>query len=247
MMISIFIIAHLLADFFFQTADMANRKKKEGKSLLLHSFLYFFIFLLAYLLVIDLQYLYIPLLVLSAFHILIDFFKEKIEIKFIENSSRKSIFFTSFLIDQSLHFLTILFVYYYFRLEEHGNAFYSLYQNSKNFHNGTFYVLMFLIVLSPTSVFIKKMFLLIPQKRMKEVMNENLRIGSLIGQLERIIIVLFLLNDQYGAIGLVLTAKSIARFKQMEDKDFAEKYLVGTLASLLIALLTTMFLKNYLI
>lgn len=247
MILSIFIIAHLLADFFFQTANMAEKKKREFKTLLMHSFLYFFIFLLAHLLIIDLQYVYIPLFVLSSLHFIIDFLKEKIERKYLENSSRKNIFFASFLIDQSLHFLSILFVYCYFHLEEHGNTFYSLHQSSKEFHNGFLYLLMFLIVLSPTSVFIKKLFSLISEKIVKENLNENLKIGSLIGQLERIIIVLFLLNHQYGAIGLVLTAKSIARFKQMEDKDFAEKYLVGTLASLLIALVTTMFLKNYLI
>jgi len=41
-----------------------------------------------------------------------------------------------------------------------------------------------------------------------------------------------------------LTAKSIARFKQMEDKNFAEKYLIGTLTSFLIVLITVLILKG---
>ena len=45
---------------------------------------------------------------------------------------------------------------------------------------------------------------------------------------------------QLGAIGFVLAAKSLARFKQLDDRDFAEKYLVGTLLSVLIALLSIM-------
>ena len=47
----------------------------------------------------------------------------------------------------------------------------------------------------------------------------------------------------YGSIALVLTAKSLARFKQLENKEFAEKYLVGTLISLVIALLTLLIIK----
>lgn len=43
-----------------------------------------------------------------------------------------------------------------------------------------------------------------------------------------------------------MTAKSIARYKQLEDKNFAEKYLVGTLTSVLIAFLTTIVLKQFL-
>ena len=53
-------------------------------------------------------------------------------------------------------------------------------------------------------------------------------------------------NNQFGLIGFVLTAKSIARFKQMEDKNFAEKYLIGTLTSFLVVLITVLILKGLL-
>ena len=53
-------------------------------------------------------------------------------------------------------------------------------------------------------------------------------------------------NNQFGLIGFVLTAKSIARFKQMENKNFAEKYLIGTLTSFLIVLITVLILKGLL-
>lgn len=43
--------------------------------------------------------------------------------------------------------------------------------------------------------------------------------------------------SQYSAIAFIFTAKSIARFKQLEsDKDFAEVYLLGSLASVLLAM-----------
>lgn len=41
--------------------------------------------------------------------------------------------------------------------------------------------------------------------------------------------------DQWSAIGFVLTAKSVARFKELENRAFAEAYLVGTLTSFLVA------------
>ncbi len=65
---------------------------------------------------------------------------------------------------------------------------------------------------------------------------ENKNIGAVIGILEREIILTLSLLGQFAAIGFVITAKSIARFKQLEDKDFAEKYLIGTLTSAFIAI-----------
>lgn len=70
--------------------------------------------------------------------------------------------------------------------------------------------------------------------------------GNLIGKLERVIVTILVLLNQYAAIGFVLTAKSIARFKQLEDKNFAEKYLVGTLASLSFALIAAIITKIFL-
>ena len=47
-----------------------------------------------------------------------------------------------------------------------------------------------------------------------------------------------------GAIGFVLTAKSVARFKRFEDQGFAERYLVGTLLSVSIALVAALLIKR---
>lgn len=61
--------------------------------------------------------------------------------------------------------------------------------------------------------------------------------GALIGFLERALVLTFVLLNQYTAIGLVLTAKSIARYKELEDRGFAEYYIIGTLGSMLFAIL----------
>jgi len=62
------------------------------------------------------------------------------------------------------------------------------------------------------------------------------RIGATIGILERLLLVTFVLTDAAAAIGLVVAAKTLARCKQLDDRDFAEYYLLGTLASVAVAL-----------
>ncbi|MEM9554397.1 MAG: hypothetical protein AAGC60_09070 [Acidobacteriota bacterium] len=66
--------------------------------------------------------------------------------------------------------------------------------------------------------------------------EEEIRMGRIIGNLERVLIFVLALNGQLDAIGLVLAAKSLARFKELEDKRFSEYYLLGTLSSTLFAL-----------
>src|SRR6266545_6477397 len=60
--------------------------------------------------------------------------------------------------------------------------------------------------------------------------------GRTIGALERAIALTLVLLGQFGALGLIVAAKSVARFKALEDREFAEYFLIGTLASLLLAL-----------
>ena len=60
--------------------------------------------------------------------------------------------------------------------------------------------------------------------------------GQRIGVLERMILLTLVLRGEWAGIGFVLTAKSVARFKRLEtDQGFAERYLVGTLTSVLVA------------
>lgn len=60
--------------------------------------------------------------------------------------------------------------------------------------------------------------------------------GQVIGVLERMIVLTLVLLGEWGTIGLVLAAKSIARFKELEKRHFSEYYLIGTLSSILLAM-----------
>jgi hypothetical protein len=66
---------------------------------------------------------------------------------------------------------------------------------------------------------------------------QELSRGLLIGVLERALALTLVLTNQFGALGLILAAKALARFRALDDRDFAEYVLIGTLASLLLALL----------
>lgn len=68
--------------------------------------------------------------------------------------------------------------------------------------------------------------------------DDEVRTGRVIGTLERYIVLLLAVFGQWGAIALVLAAKSIARFEELKQRTFAEYYLVGTLSSMLIAVVS---------
>ena len=68
--------------------------------------------------------------------------------------------------------------------------------------------------------------------------------GRWIGILERMLVLALSMLGEYSAIAFVFTAKSIARFKEIEqNRDFAEVYLLGTLASVTIALFAALAAK----
>ena len=70
--------------------------------------------------------------------------------------------------------------------------------------------------------------------------------GAVIGVIERIFVLTLVLIEQYVPIGLIITAKSIVRFPELKHRKFAEYYLIGTLSSVLFALVTGILAKSLL-
>lgn len=62
--------------------------------------------------------------------------------------------------------------------------------------------------------------------------------GRTIGHLERFLVFTFVLLGEWGALGFVVAAKSIARFRELSSQRFADYYLIGTLTSISVALAT---------
>lgn len=79
----------------------------------------------------------------------------------------------------------------------------------------------------------------------KQETNKDSKVGAgeIIGNIERILIFTFLIFNKYSVIAFVLTAKSIARFKELEKQNFSDIYLIGTLTSYSIAIITGILLN----
>jgi hypothetical protein len=63
------------------------------------------------------------------------------------------------------------------------------------------------------------------------------RMGGTIGVLERILVIALVPSGPAG-VGFVIAAKTLARFKELNKKRFAERYLLGTMTSVTIAILS---------
>jgi len=77
-----------------------------------------------------------------------------------------------------------------------------------------------------------------------ESTEDDLEVGSLIGTLERWLILLLGLAGRWESVALVVAAKSIARFTELKKRAFAEYFLVGTLASVLVAVLLALLVQQ---
>jgi hypothetical protein len=87
-----------------------------------------------------------------------------------------------------------------------------------------------------------------PKEGTAEIKNNDRTIelkyaGEMIGILERLLILTFVLAGSYEAVAFSVAAKSIARYKELDYKNFAEYYLLGTLASVGIAVIVGAIVK----
>jgi hypothetical protein len=68
--------------------------------------------------------------------------------------------------------------------------------------------------------------------------------GRLIGYLERLLIMAIIMAGQFGALGVLVAAKGLIRSRELERLEFAEYFLVGTLASITIAFFVGLGLRG---
>jgi len=223
------LLAHLIADFLFQPKSwIRDRKLKKYTS----GFLYIHI-----LIVVLLSWLFlgnpaewiIPIFI-GITHLLIDIWK-----------SYRPDNFIAFLADQFAHVMILVI----------ATAFYT----NTNFQVENpmiieidslyFWTLLtaFFLVMWPSAYFVstatsrwrKEM-----TRTLKQTSNPGLdSAGKWIGIVERILILLFILLNQFGAVGFLIAAKSVFRFGSISDPDDqmrAEYILIGTLISFALAI-----------
>jgi len=223
--------AHLLGDFYLQSSYLSEKKTADRKYLLIHLLIY------AGTLLIPLLFLFlngkwvqgtILFVVVLSSHVLIDFIK----IIFIKRKKQWEI--PAFIADQLLHLGIVLLLSELCFANDFAAL--NLFGISRDLIS---WCLLILLIGKPANILFKQFFSKynIVSSNPDEEATES-GAGALIGNLERILSVIFLHINQIAAIGLIYTAKSIARFKKIEEnKRFAEYYLIGTLYSILYAVL----------
>ncbi len=232
------ILAHILTDFVLQSRKMVSEKGKHNlKSV--WSYLHALIAgILAYLLLAEWS-LHPVFWVTAGTHLAIDAVKNALE----DQQSAKV-----FVADQLAHLAVAA-----------GLAWW-IYQNTDSlglfgtmplFQIGTL-LLGLLLLLKPSSVLIQKLIsswtagVSIPsQAEPTDNMPGGLpKAGHYIGLLERILIYVFVLVNQFAAIGFLIAAKSILRFGgQKQERVETEYILLGTLLSFTIAIVIALGIR----
>jgi len=85
------------------------------------------------------------------------------------------------------------------------------------------------------------------REQLADTSNSLADAGKWIGILERLIIFVLVVFNQYAAIGLLTAAKSILRFSESKNAQERSEYvLIGTMISIAFALVTGLIIKTFL-
>lgn len=216
------VLAHVLTDFVFQSNKLIKQKrKKKAKA----PFLYVHALLagiLTYLIIQDWSLWWVPV-VISVTHFFIDLWK----------LNHKKNTLSIFLLDQLLHLLVLLGIWLCLTQNyEQLIPFLGSLISSKVFLT---YLIGYLIAIFPIGFIIG----MATQSWQKEIAKEDglsslKKAGRYIGIFERILVLTFILTNNFSAIGFLIAAKSILRFSD-KSKSGARKQteyvLIGTLMS----------------
>lgn len=232
--------AHFFADFTLQPTLWALKKYSDKKYFMFHIGTY------AAIMGLVLSCCVLPSnairawMFLAASHYLID----RIKIGYHNKKHRSALKeLVSFCVDQTFHFAGIFVAFYLFDLPTSTTVKFAVLCTQFPIEKIVRYLLLMILLMSPSSIFIKKLTAYIScDEPIVEYKQDAPSPGSLIGKLERLIIAMLVMHEELGAIGFVLTAKSLARYKQFEDPNFTEKFLVGTLTSAAISIFLTFVL-----
>lgn len=237
---------HIIADFYLQSTEMSQKKEQKMRWVLLHSLVYWVGMLIVMLPFLSWNMFVIASLT-SATHCLIDIWKFLYK-KYHKKDNQIKVDRNTFVVDQLLH-LGCLFIISYIatvadiRVYEAGCVRYffdTIQVSEKQFLT---WLLAFLLIYRPADIFIQKIlksYKPTSELRQSDIIVKDNNTGRIIGMIERTIMLVFLAIGQYSSVGLVLTAKSIARYDKISsDKDFAEYYLLGTLLSTIIVVISS--------
>jgi len=234
--------AHLLTDFVFQTNRLVEEKRRgRSAAYLLHGLIHYLsaVIIIGFVLRGSLLSLRTHLVIaaLTLVHLLIDLAKIKLVRKypFCDGS-------WAYVSDQLLHFLTVSLAAWMLSPAVPFSELNALFQLTRATPNrflavpviyvgvvfGGGYLIRFLV---------RSLAEEIKSHSPKRASDQLQDAGLYIGWLERFLVVTALLLQSPATVGLILTAKSIARYPEFKSERFAEYFLIGTLLSISIAIL----------
>jgi hypothetical protein len=225
------LLAHILADFIFQGEDKAMHKNKWGfksKHLKWHIMV---VFLLSWLFSFQLNYIFASLFI-AITHWLLDGIKPKLyKVKKI----RPYLFFIDQILHLSILSATIIIFSIFFEID-----------SALPISIKTKYLLIvmgYIICTKPANILIKEIFNTYEIKMDNK--GDDLRnAGKLIGITERLLVFTFILLNQFEAVGFLIAAKSILRFK--DNSTIKTEYvLIGTMLSFGIAIAIGVLINVY--
>lgn len=241
---------HILGDYYLQSERSADNKNDKFLSLVCHALIYslpFTVIFLVFGFSPQLGFLFIPICVL---HFIIDFIK----FIFYKSGFYRILFnkykikdWSIYLADQVLHVISIMAVNVIFK--DYSPVIREIpvimhFMKGSDPFIALRWFLLILCIYKPSNITFIKLFANYRPDFSENPINPEAdgikterKAGAIIGFLERMLISFFISIKQYSAIGLILTAKSIARYDKIaKDQNFAEYYLIGTLTSVLFAL-----------
>lgn len=224
------ILAHLIGDFFLQPDSWVKEKDKrklKSPKLYLHVLIHI---ALLFIVLWDLSQWPI-IFIVGLSHFAIDALKLMLQNK----KTKRLLFF----LDQLLHLLVIVVVYWIFIATD-------ISLDSILTDNTLILLTAILFLTLPVSIIMKSIFLKWNISKLTEG-NESLKdAGKYIGILERILVFVFVILDHWEAVGFLITAKSVFRFgdlKESKERKLTEYILIGTLISFGIAILIGILFK----
>jgi hypothetical protein len=163
-------------------------------------------------------------LIIAVIHFLFDILKSIL-------SDRQKFARFLFFVDQTLHLTVIVIVTYWFSIVREIEFPVEIASHT------AFVVLSFLLCVKPANIIIREI-LKSYEIPVSEAVNTNelMNAGKLIGSLERIISLALILSGQFAAVGFIIAAKSLLRFRDTATAR-TEYLLIGTLLSFGIVIL----------
>ncbi len=239
----ILLITHVVCDFYLQSPEMAKNKKEKFLWLLRHICIYS-ISAITILTFVMPRLWWEYLLIFVVGHAGIDLAKYVIcNCKYVNNTSFLKKEQIIFITDQILHLSVMTFIVYLTK-DFRSDILYNV--DLKNVLDSfelaetalLSWVIKILLIHKPANILIATVLSQYRPDKKGAFGRQDKNAGRFIGTLERLIMVILISFNQYSAVGLVLTAKSIARYDRIsKDQEFAEYYLLGTLMSALCAVM----------